>query len=82
VSALHAHSATLFRLGQVYKQVNAPFGELARSALTVLIHALENATLNDATYTQLESKIASWTNQRDSLAAQMKAVLEAAEFNG
>jgi hypothetical protein len=30
----------------------------------------------------LENEIQSWTEQRDSLAAQMKSILEAAEFQG
>ena len=28
-SSLHAHSNTLLQLAQIYKQINAPFGELA-----------------------------------------------------
>ena len=30
----------------------------------------------------IESDIATWTTQRDALAAQIKAILEAAEFSG
>ena len=56
---LHVHSETLLRLGQVYKQINAPFGQLAHSALMVSTHALESNDPGDSTYTQLESQIAS-----------------------
>jgi hypothetical protein len=76
---LHAHHKTLLRLGQVYKQINAPFGQLGLDTLTISTHALES---DDPTYTQLESEIQAWTDQRDSLAGQMKTMLEGAEFNG
>jgi hypothetical protein len=79
---LHAHHETLLRLGQIYKQINAPFGQLAMATLVVSTHALESTSVNDATYTQLEGQIASWTATRDNLAAQMKALLEGAEFGG
>src|SRR5260370_36448969 len=32
-SNLHAHHETLLSLGQAYKQINAPFGQLAMSTL-------------------------------------------------
>jgi arylsulfatase A-like enzyme len=79
---LHAHHETLLRLGQVYKQINAPFGQLAMATLKVSTHALQITSTNDATYTQLEGQIASWTATRNNLAAQMKALLEGAEFGG
>ncbi|MGO9055796.1 MAG: hypothetical protein ACLQU2_00175 [Candidatus Binataceae bacterium] len=81
-SSLHAHSATLLKLGQIYKQLDAPFGELAQSALTVSTYAIASTSTNDRTYANLESQIASWTTQRDGLAAQIKSMLEGAEFNG
>ena len=79
---LHAHHETLLRLGQAYKQINAPFGQLAMSTLAISTHALQSTSMNDSTYTQLESQIASWTVQRDNIASQMKALLEGAEFGG
>jgi hypothetical protein len=82
VSSLHAHSDTLLNLGQAYKQINAPFGALAQSTLAVSNYALQSTSEGDAVYTSLESKIASWTNQRDALAAQMKSLLEGAQFSG
>lgn len=81
-TTLHAHSDTLLRLGQIYKQINAPFGELAENTLTVSTFALESNSNGDTTYNNLESKIASWTNMRDALTAQIKPLLEAAEFSG
>jgi hypothetical protein len=79
---LRAHLATLLRLGQIYKQIDAPFGQLAHDTLTVSTFAIESADTNDATYTRLEKRIESWTSHRDSLAAQIKAALEGAEFSG
>ena len=81
-SSLHAHSDTLLRLGQAYKQINAPFGALSQSALVVSNFAIQSSSDGDAVYNALESKIASWTSQRDALAAQIKSVLEGAEFSG
>jgi hypothetical protein len=81
-SSVHAHSDTLLRLGQVYKQINAPFGSLAQSTLTVSTFALLSNSPGDAVYANLEAQIASWTAQRDALTAQIKAMLEGAEFGG
>jgi hypothetical protein len=81
-SALHAHSDALLELGQVYKQINAPFGELAESTLAVSTYALKSNSKGDETYNKLENQINSWTAQRDKLAAQMKAMLEGVEFGG
>ena len=36
--SLHAHLETLLRLGQVYKQIEAPFGQLAHDTLTIVRH--------------------------------------------
>jgi len=81
-SSLHAHSETLLRLGQVYKQINAPFGSLAQSTLTVSTFAIQSNSDGDTVYNKLEAKIASWTSQRDALASQIKSILEGAEFSG
>jgi hypothetical protein len=80
--SVHAHTETLLRLGQVYKQINAPFGALAQSTLTVSNFAIQSTSDSDVVYNNLESKIASWTTQRDALAAQIKTMLEGAEFGG
>ena len=79
---LHAHHDTLLKLGQAYKQINAPFGQLAMSTLAISTNALQSVSMNDSTYTQLEAQIAAWTVQRDNLASQMKALIEGAEFGG
>ena len=70
-------------LAQMYKRINAPVGELGLASLEASTKALEsgNAT-DDSTYTNLENKLSSITNERDALASQMIALLEGAEFNG
>jgi hypothetical protein len=80
--SLHEHSDTLLDLGQIYKQIDAPFGELAENTLKVSTYALESDSTGDAVYASLENKIASWTVQRDALTAQIKSMLEGAEFRG
>ena len=81
-SSLHAHSDTLRELGQIYKQINAPFGQLAHSTLKVSTRAITSNSNGDQTYFKLEEAIADWTAQRDTLAAQIKSMLNAAEFLG
>ncbi len=79
---LHAHSDALRDLGQVYKQIDAPFGDLAQSTLKVSNFAIQSESNGDIIYTNLEKRIASWTTQRNALTAQIKPMLEGAEFEG
>jgi hypothetical protein len=81
-ASVHAHTETLLRLGQIYKQMNAPFGALAQSTLTVSNFAMQSESDGDAVYAVLEAKIAAWTAERDTLCAQTKQMLEGAEFSG
>ena len=76
---LNAHRETLRRLGSVYKQLNAPFGAFGMHTLSASTQAIESGTTaNDGTYTSLEGDIASLTTQRDALASQIRAALNAA----
>jgi len=77
-----AHSFALIHMGEVYKQINAPFGDLGLTSLQVSTAALASNTTNDAMYEVLESKIRSWHTQRDGIANQMKAILEGAACGG
>jgi hypothetical protein len=56
----------------------------ARSMVTLKLSTfgLESNDVNDATYTQIESEIESWTAQRNTIASQMRDMLEAAAFDG
>lgn len=80
--SLKAHSETLLALGQIYKKIDAPFGELAKSTLAVSTYAITSTSTGDVVYNNLENTILQWTLERDGLAAQIKAMLEGAEFGG
>jgi hypothetical protein len=70
-------------LAPVYKQLNASFGEFDMAILKISTKALASGSgAGDSTYTNLESKIATWTSQRDVLASQIKSALQGAEFGG
>ena len=79
-SSLKAHNSTLLDLGAAYKQIQAPFGQLGMDSLQVSTFAL-NST-DPTTYLTLEQEIQEWTTERDTIAAQMKAMLEGAAFGG
>jgi hypothetical protein len=80
---LIAHRETLLRLGAAYKQLNAPFGEFAMETLKASTNALASGSASDdSTYTSVEGQIQSLTTQRDTLAAQIKAALNSAAFDG
>ncbi|HTP08336.1 MAG TPA: hypothetical protein VMP08_08805, partial [Anaerolineae bacterium] len=81
--SLRAHRETLRLLGEVYKQVNAPFGSFGKDALLVSTRAIKSGSAtNDALYAWLEGRIDSLTTRRDGLASQMKSMLDAAAFSG
>ena len=78
-----AHVEMLDRLGTTYKQLNASFGQFSMSLLKVSTRALASGSAtDDSTYTSLEAQISDLTAQRDTLATQIKAVLDGAEFGG
>ena len=79
---MRAHSDTLLKLGQIYKNINAPFGELSENTLSLSTYAITSTSAGDVVYNNLENVISQWTLERDGLAAQIKAMLEGAEFNG
>ena len=80
--SLQVHQKTLLQLAQIYKQINAPVGELGLSSLRLSTTALESNAANDITYLQLETKLGIITSLRNTLAAQMSTLLENATFNG
>ncbi|HLI09877.1 MAG TPA: hypothetical protein VKV40_25170 [Ktedonobacteraceae bacterium] len=71
----------LTQLAQVFKEINAPVGQLGLQSLQISTKAIESNDPGDSTYLNLESQLTSITTQRDSLASQMLSVLEGAEFN-
>jgi hypothetical protein len=81
--SLRSHRETLLELGAVYEQVNAAFGAFGQDLLKASTRALKAGSVtNDSTYTSIETSIESLTTQRDALAAQIKAALNAAAFGG
>jgi hypothetical protein len=69
-------------LAQIYKQFDAPVGELGLASLRVSTAALKSGSaIDDSTYTNLENQLIQVTQQRDALAGQISSLLEGAEFN-
>jgi arylsulfatase A-like enzyme len=66
-------------LAKVYKQLNAPKGQLGRASL---VWANRSITSIDKTYARYLKRIADITEDRDELASQIKTVLNNAAFHG
>jgi hypothetical protein len=80
---LQTHREALRQLGEVYKQLNAPFGQFGMDALAIATRAIKSGSANDdSTYTTLEDKLSEFATQRDALAEQMRSMLEEAAFGG
>jgi hypothetical protein len=77
--SLRKNHDTFVKLAQVYKQINAPVGEFGLSTLARSTQALQGG---DATYTAIENQLSALNTQRDSIAGQMIAMLNAAAFDG
>jgi hypothetical protein len=74
---------TFLALAQILKQINAPLGPLGVASVHASTVAMESGDANgDAFYTSIESRLSSFTDQRDALVAQILPLLEAAELNG
>ena len=78
--SLIQHRETVRRLSAMYEQVNASFGPFSMDTLTASTRALKSS--DESVYGSIEGSIDSLTSQRDSLAGQMKAALNAAAFDG
>jgi hypothetical protein len=66
-------------LAQVYKQINAPLGDLGMDALAISTTALAG---DNQAYTTLENQITAITSQRNMIASQIRQLLDGAEFQG
>jgi hypothetical protein len=79
----NSHGPDLTDLGSIYKQINAPFGELSFDVLGASTRALASGTASDdSTYNAISDRIASLTQDRDALAGQIRDLLNGAEFGG
>jgi hypothetical protein len=79
-ASVRSNSGTLQLLGEVYKQLNAPVGQLGLDTLKVSTAAL--ISKNSSTYTDLEDQLQSWNDIRNGLAEQMRDMLETSVFEG
>ena len=66
----------LNQLGDVYKQINAPVGQLSLDSIAFATKATLSNSTGDQTYINADAQIAAWTSQRNALAAQMIALLD------
>jgi arylsulfatase A-like enzyme len=64
-------------LAAVYKQLNAPLGQLGRASL---VYANRSVTDVDKVYARYLAKVSDITNQRNNLASDIKTVLDGAAF--
>jgi hypothetical protein len=67
------NGASFIELGDVYKQLNAPYGAFAH---WLIVASTNGITSDDTTYLSTEQQIQSLTTQRDALVQQMKDVLD------
>jgi hypothetical protein len=73
---LNEHGNTTAQLGTMYKAINAPFGALALDTLTASTAALKST--DELKYDRIEAAIANLTLDRNTLADQIRAALNAA----
>jgi len=78
--SLIAHRETVRRLGAIYEQVNASFGQFSMDTLIASTKALRST--DESVYSSIEDSITSLTTQRDALAGRIKVALSSAAFDG
>ncbi len=64
------------QLAAVYKQINAPVGQLSLDSIRFATRAMLSTSSGDQTYTNADATISGWNARRDALAAQMIALLD------
>jgi hypothetical protein len=80
--SLRVHHPSIEKLAASYKQLMASFGLFSMYTLTASTHALSSNSAGDATYTTIENQLVTLTNQRNALAAEIRAGLNSAQFDG
>jgi hypothetical protein len=80
--SLRVHHPSLQRLGESYKQLMASFGSFSMNTLVASTRALASNSAGDHAYIDTESAIKSLTEQRDALAAAIRAGFNQAQFDG
>ena len=76
-----SNQSAFLALSAVYKQINAPVGQLGLDSLTISTKALKSNDPGDGTYKSLEKQLTQFTTRRNSLASKMRTLLENAEFH-
>ncbi|HEY6875328.1 MAG TPA: hypothetical protein VI384_03110 [Candidatus Dormibacteraeota bacterium] len=66
----------LDRLAALYKQINAPVGQLGLDSAAFATQAMLSSSAGDQQYLDADATIQSWTAQRNALASQMIALLD------
>jgi hypothetical protein len=69
-------------LAMAYKEIEAAVGPFGLSTLAASTTALESSSPGDATYAGLENSLSALGASRDTLAGQMRTLLEGAAFGG
>jgi hypothetical protein len=80
--SLRVHHPSIEKLAASYKQLMASFGLFSMYTLTASTHALSSNSAGDATYNTIEDQLVTLTNQRNALAADIRAGLNSAQFDG
>jgi hypothetical protein len=78
--ALRQDEPLVVKLGELYKQLNAPVGTFGLDTLAVSTAALASSSANDRTYNQLEGVLGGLGAARDSAASAIQSQLLGAEF--
>jgi hypothetical protein len=81
-SGMREHRGELLRLGQVYTQLEAPVGAFGLDTLIASTRALASHSAGDVTYSSIENRLQHLGDRRDAVAAQMRALLLGAAFDG
>jgi len=64
------------QLAYIYKQINAPVGQLTLDSINFATQATLSTSSGDQTYINADATIADWNARRDALAAQMIVLLD------
>ncbi|HLQ62086.1 MAG TPA: hypothetical protein VK131_09495 [Candidatus Acidoferrales bacterium] len=79
---LRSHRESAAALGGALKKINAPVGDLGLATLRLSTAAIASSSPGDARYLTFADRLARITEQRDGLAARMRAQLDGAAFGG
>jgi hypothetical protein len=72
----NSEGENLGSLAALYKQINAPVGQLSLDSIKFATRAMLSTSTNDQTYLNADATIASWTSRRDTLAGKMILLLD------